>query len=920
MAVFIHSCLEGVSVLTMERMILIRFIFPLFLFFFFPFSFLSSSNSDGMTCNACVATIESYVGGLDGVKQIAVTLLTERAQITYDPDVVDVSQLVAAFDDIGFSAKEEDDAQVVLLIHDLRDFENVNTLESAIGNTAGVSSVSVNFLTGKARVHYSKSTVAVRDILEHVEDVGFHASVCKEKNEGLMFAKLSEIEYYRRNFIVSFIFMAAFVFMMVLHHVEALHATLMARVGGTGLEVYMVIEWILCTPVNFWIGRKVHMGAWKALSHRAFTMDVLLSLGCNAAYVYSVVVCFLAVVIGPSYHPMIYFETPVMVLTFVMMGRFLENSAKAKTTEAISRLFSLRSQTVHYLEEGATTGDVVKEKDMDVELAKVGDLIRVNPGEHIALDGLVETGSTMVDESMLTGEPHLVPKKEGAQVFGGTLNHGGMVSVRVSAVGNDTTLNRIIGLVEEAQTKKAPIQRFADRVSGIFVPVIIATSLLVFVIWYSLAASGAIPRPWIVENDNFLFAFLFAVSVLVMACPCALGLATPTAVMVGTGVGAGLGVLIKGASVLETVHKCTVCVFDKTGTLTYGRPKVTHTRCYADLLASEKSSAYLHMMSLLASVESSSAHPAGQTLYAHARSIDGVIVGQVHNVEELPGEGGISCSVNLGQAVGTHSSSSHAVLAGTASFMRSKGAIFPESNDNDDCKYVSDEENLEREGNSLVYVACDGKVIGYCAVADLLRPESRETVEWLRARGIRSLVLTGDNRATAVSMAAQVGIQEADVVSEARPEQKCNHIMELQKRGEVVLMVGDGINDGPALAQADVGVAVGCSAPVAMDAAHIVLMKNSLWDLVVAMDLSERTFNRIRLNFVFAFVYNAVGIPLAAGAMYPLMQPMAMPPAVCALAMALSSTTVVLSSLLLKRYIPPPLPSTTTAVEELGVK
>lgn len=808
---------------------------------------------------------------------ISVTLLTERAQVKYDAKKTSPKKIIAAVEDVGFTAVEEDKSTVTLNVGGMTCAACVNTIESVLRSTNGVTKASVDLLSCKARVEYGKNAIGIRDIIEQIEDVGFTASISKEKSTLDMLLKLTEIEYYRRMFFISLVFMCIFMILMALHQIPAVMEVMMTPLVR-GFTIMMWLEWILSSPVHFWIGRKVHVGALKSLRHFTFTMDVLLSLGCNAAYLYSVIVCIITM-FDETYHPMVMFETPVMVFTFVMLGRFLENSAKAKTTEAIGKLFSLRVDRVRLVEIGSSTGEVIREKDMEVELAKVGDLIRIKPGEQIPLDGIVERGETAVDESMLTGEAAHIPKRPGSEVFGGTLNYSGLILVRVSRVGEDSTLSQILKLVEDAQTKKAPIQRYADRVSGVFVPVIIGIAVGVFFLWFTLTKSGVVPRHWILENDDFLFSFLFAVAVLVVACPCALGLATPTAVMVGTGVGAQHGILIKGATVLEMVHKVTMCVFDKTGTLTFGKPVVSDV-VFADGMDEDI------ILSNVGAAEAASGHPIGKALFAFCEE-KGLRLPEATDVIEDMGRGGISCHVK-----------GNRVLVGNVSFARPVGSVMSK-----ELEKVA--ESWSQEGKSIVYANIAGSICAVFAMVDAVRPEARQVISWLRRRGIKAAILTGDRRAPAVSLARELGIDEADVHAQVLPEQKCNIVMGLQQKGETVLMIGDGINDGPALAQSDVGLAIGCSAPIAMDAADIVLMKNSLWDLVVAVDLSEKTFSRIRLNFFLALVYNCLGVPLAAGALYPLIHPMAMPPAICALAMALSSTTVVVSSLLLKRYIPP---------------
>ena len=619
------------------------------------------------------------------------------------------------------------------------------------------------------------------------------------------------------------------------------------------------------------------------------------------AYFYSVI----AIIIGlvrPEFDSQTFFEASVLLISFILLGRYLENYAKGKTSSAITKLLQLKATecTLVVLNDA---GQVVSQRSMDAAKLQVGQSFRLVPGERVATDGTIVQGASSVDESMLTGESLPVSKSVGDSVVGGTVNQSGALIVTATHVGEDTALARIVTLVEQAQVSKAPIQKLADRISGIFVPVVMMLSLATFVIWISLTApeNPVVPQSWLPTGSNpFLFSFLFAIAVLVIACPCSLGLATPTAVMVGTGNGARHGVLIKGGDVLERAHNVTAVVFDKTGTLTYGRPKVT------DVIRVTKDWSDQEIYSFIALAEKTSEHPLGRALKQKAE--------EELQAMGIPYEIGVEAlqfRAMVGMGVQCVAPGPVEILIGNRALLELNGINLHALSSNPELLAS----RLECEGKTVMFVSLQGQLAGLVAVADTVRDEARDVIHYLQhTLGIETWMVTGDNNATAMAIAQQVGITR--VFSQVLPEHKRDKVVEIQAtkihgsrdQCHIVAMVGDGVNDSPALAQADVGIAVGAGTDIAIEAADMVIMKSDLRDVITAIGISKSTYNRIRLNFFWAFLYNALGIPLAAGILYPAIHPITVPPAVAGLAMALSSVTVVCSSLLLKLYRPPIIP------------
>ena len=608
-----------------------------------------------------------------------------------------------------------------------------------------------------------------------------------------------------------------------------------------------LILFTLTTPVQFVAGFQFYRGAFAALRIKSADMNVLVALGTSAAYFYSVAATFF---IGGE----VYYETAALLITFILLGRLLESIAKGRTSEAIKKLMGLQAKAARVIRNGS-------EIEIPVEEVFVGDMVVIRPGERIPVDGIVKEGFSSVDESMITGESIPIDKKEGDVVIGATLNKSGMLRFEATKVGRDTVLSQIIRLVEEAQGSKAPIQRLADKISGYFVPTVVGIALIAFFIWYFMVGSP------------FLFALMVAIAVLIIACPCALGLATPTAIMVGTGKGAENGILIRGGESLERAHKLDAVVFDKTGTLTKGEPSLTNIFPTQGWTERE-------VLRLAAMAEKWSEHPLGEAIVKGARD-RGIQVDDVDYFNAIPGHG---VEAKYGDKY---------ILVGTRKLMG--------DNDIDMQKLENKIKRFEDEGKTAMMVAVGKKLIGVIAVADTLKEYSMAAVQTLQKMGLQVLMITGDNERTAKAIAKKLSI--SSVLAEVLPEDKSKEIKRLQQEGKMVAMVGDGINDAPALVQADIGIAIGSGTDVAMEAADITLIKGDLRDVITAIQLSKRTLSKIKQNLFWAFFYNSAGIPIAAGALYPFLG-ILLRPEIAAFAMAMSSVSVVSNSLLLRRFTP----------------
>ncbi len=834
---------------------------------------------EGMTCASCVASIENSLKKVPGIETVSVNLMTETADVQFNSTKLNLDDIISKVEAIGYSAEpliEKESNTLTLNIGGMTCASCVKSIENTVSKLKGIESVTVNLATEQATIKYDPKSLQPRKIVEAIEEIGYTATLGAEEVDEERLARIAEINKWKRKFWISLAFtIPVFVLsMIVIEPFRSMLPTIAATLEEP--KIFPRVKWldilllVLTTPVQLGIGWTFYEGMYKSVRHGSFNMDSLIAIGTSAAYFYSIFSTFYPF-FNPAFTGEVFYETAALLITFVVLGRLLEAKAKGKTSEAIRKLMNLQPKTATIIAEDGT------EKTIPAELVEVGDILLVRPGERVPTDGVVIQGSTSVDESMLTGESMPVNKEVGDEVIGGTMNNEGMIKARATRVGKDTALAQIIKLVQDAQSSKAPIQDFADRVSQYFVPGVIIIAVFAFFFWLLITSTGIFPVDRLPAGTGpFLFSFLIGISVLVIACPCALGLATPTAVMVGTGVGAMNGILIKGGEPLETTHKINAIIFDKTGTLTHGKPVVT------DVLIMNPRFSEEEVIFLAGSSEKGSEHPLGKAIVNHAmervKSLE-----EPSEFEAIKGEG-IVAKV-----------SKRSVLLGNRRLLKERNIPIPNE--------VEEKLRLlENQGKTAMLLAIDSEVAAIIAVADTVKPESKTVIKKLNEMGIKTWMVTGDNERTARAIASQIGIE--DVFAEVLPAEKVEKVKELQEQGYIVAMVGDGINDAPALAQADVGIAIGSGTDVAIESADIILMKNDLRDVYTAIHLSKKTMQRIKLNMFWALGYNSAGIPIAAGVLYPLFS-ITLPPELAGLAMALSSVSVVTSSLLLRRYKKP---------------
>lgn len=744
-----------------------------------------------------------------------------------------------------------------------------SAVEKGLSALPGVNSVSVSLTPGKCQITYDRAALGIRDLVEEIESLGFDAVLSSEESNLMQLqslARTKEVQAWRKAFWRSLSFaLPVFVLSMVLPMIPLFRPIVNLRFFP-GIYLGDMVCLALTLPVQFGpgLGLKLYRSAWKALRHRAPTMDVLVMFGTSAAFAYSIFVIVYTVISGdPNSHPTVFFDTSTMVITFVSFGRYLENMAKGKTSAALSKLLSLTpAKTTIYTDAPACT----TEKTISTDLVQVNDFVKVIPGDRIPADGFVIKGESSLDESMVTGEVMPVVKRVGDQVMGGTVNGPGSFDMRVSKAGKDTALSQIVKLVEEAQTSKAPIQAFADTVAGYFVPVVIALSLITFSAWMIIAhTTSTLPHIFHEAGANkFMVCLKLCISVVVVACPCALGLSTPTAVMVGTGVGAQNGILIKGSGPLEASHKVDKILLDKTGTLTAGKLEVVGMRWAQQIQESprhasidisraqrggEWSARQCDVLLIMAAAESKSEHPLAQAVGAFARRSLGMVDLPAHvttsEFESVTGSG-IRCNV-AAQFSGSSKTTRRSVLIGNLHFMSRSKISVPES-------IVSFKDREEALGRTTVFVVVDGDLSCAVSMSDTIKPEARQVVAALQSMGIAVSLVTGDQEATALAIAAEVGIAAQDVYAGIKPEGKRELVQRFQAQGHTVAMVGDGVNDSPALAAADVGIALCSGTDIAIEAADVVLMRADLLDVVAAIDLSRAIFRKIRMNFFWAAV------------------------------------------------------------------
>ncbi|KAF6168313.1 hypothetical protein GIB67_018153 [Kingdonia uniflora] len=965
----------------------------------------------GMACTSCSESIERALLMVDGVKKAVVGLALEEAKIHFDPNLIDPDRIILVIEDSGFGAdlisSGDSINKVHLKLEGICSPEDVNIIQSSIESVEGVNHVEMDSAGNKVTIGYDPDLTGPRSLIECIQEAGrgpklYHATLYVPPR-GRDIEQENEVQAYKILFFWSCLFsIPLFMFSMVLPMLPPYGDWLFNKIHNM-LTVGMLLRWILCTPVQFIIGRRFYVGSYHALKRRSANMDVLVALGTNAAYFYSVYNIIKALT-SNYFEGQDFFETSAMVISFILLGKYLEVVAKGKTSDALGKLTDLAPDTAFLLSLDRK-GNISSENEISTQLIQRNDVIKIVPGSKVPVDGVVIKGQSYVNESMITGEARPVTKRPGDKVIGGTMNENGFLLVKATHVGSETALSQIVQLVEAAQLAKAPVQKLADRISKFFVPTVVLnpvghnrghpqdgsslrppnplcvgtehlggghgrgapncyvppnetrgraargvppgnftyppryeghhieldycrqryrdheddyslTSALFYALrinsqdiqlnlhefggklnltkvvlaafvtwlgWFIPGEAGWYPKSWIPKAmDGFELALQFGISVLVVACPCALGLATPTAVMVATGKGASQGILIKGGNALENAHKVRTVVFDKTGTLTVGKPVVVSTMLFSNVPIQE-------FCDIAASAEANSEHPIAKAVVNYAKKLRQKYGSHTEHFTEAmdfevhPGSG---VCANIGGKV---------VLVGNKRFMKSQNVPVSMEIEN----YMSESEQLAR---TCVLVAFDGLVVGALSVTDPVKPEAKRVVSFLRSMNITSVMVTGDNWSTAIAIANEVGI--CKVFAETDPLGKADKIRELQLKGGAVAMVGDGINDSPALVAADVGMAIGAGTDVAIEAADIVLIKSNLEDVVTAIDLSRKTLSRIRLNYVWALGYNVLGMPIAAGILFPFTG-IRLPPWLAGACMAASSVSVVCSSLLLQSYKKP---------------
>jgi len=901
-------------------------------------------NVEGMTCASCVSGVENAIKSIqdDSVVSFSVNLLSESATVVVANDSkLKPDDIANEISDFGFDCAVSKPDAMKFNVSGMVCQSCPPRIENAILKRFpnDVISVSASELLEKVVVEMKPGTsVGARDILYAIQSLGYGCEIWNEnenENEKGRKSKLIERKY-KKQFLLSVpLALPLLLMMIVFDPIDETKAFFMQKVDGNQrVSLMWIISWILATPAQFVLGYQFYARAFSAMKHKTATMDTLIAMGTSAAYFYSVYVVLKNVFAAPKSHDdehkhgkedAIFFETSTVLISFVLLGKWLEARAKGKASEAIQKLVSLAPNTAIICEviyNNIEAMQIVSEREIDSNLLQRDDVVKVVPGSAFPVDGVVLSGETAADESAITGESLPVPKTKNSFVIAGTTNTFGTVFVAATNVGAERALNKIVRLVEDAQTSKAPIQARADKISAVFVPSVVALAFLSFIFWLiAVKATTSVPKSWTDDEGEFVFCFVFFVTVLVIACPCALGLATPTAVMVGTGVGAKLGILIKGGEPLEIAHDVTVVCFDKTGTLTLGKPSVVEVFCAPGTNVGIDEA---QLLKIAAVAEKSSEHPLGKAIVLYVeedRQLD-VSDLSVSNFAAVPGRG-LECML---RSEGRQQEKK--LRVGNSDFIL----------DDDDAgsKTISSSSfseiirSCEEKGRTVVCVELDGVFLGFIALADKPRPEAQKALRALKQRNVEIAMVSGDNKAVCETIARQIGSIDY-IFSQCLPRDKVNCVKELQARERkpisssgrggsssssnsssssrrrtkngknVVAFVGDGVNDAPAMTRADIGIAVGAGTDIAMEAAGIVLVKSDIFDVVHALDLSRATFRRIEMNLFFSLGYNALGIPIAAGLLYPFVK-VRLPPEVAGLAMALSSVSVVTSSLMLKRF------------------
>lgn len=810
---------------------------------------------EGMTCASCVSQVERVLKNVPGVEQASVNLAAEKASVVTADHGPAPKDLFAAVENAGYHPIAD---KFDIGIDGMSCAACVGRVERAIGQLPGILDANVNLASERASISYLSDGLSPTQISDAITAAGYEvhevggAAAARDREQ---MARDTEVTGLRRDVAIAAAFTLPLIFVAMGRMVPGLDDGMLAILAERG---WMVVEFVLVTPVLFYAGRRFIRLGFAEFRHFSPGMNSLVMLGASAAYFYSLL-ALIVPEIFPAGTATAYFEAAGVIVTLILLGRLLEAVARGRTSEAIRKLVQLQVRTARIVRDG-------EEMEIPIEDVAVSDLVRVRPGERLPVDGIVTEGSSYIDESMITGEPVPVEKGAGTEVIGGTINNTGAFTYRASRVGADTLLSQIIRMVEEAQGDKPPIQRLADQIAAVFVPVVIGIALATFVIWLMIGPEPALN-----------FAFVAAVSVLLIACPCAMGLATPTAIMVGTGKGAEMGVLVRHGAALETLAKIDTVILDKTGTLTVGRPGLTD---FLDAASGGKDAAAPEILRLVAAAEAESEHPIAQAIVRAAKG-QGLDLPVVSDFSAQPGFGIVATIEG------------RKVQVGADRFMTQIGL---------DLEPVRDvAAALAAEGKTPLYAAIDGKLRAVIAVSDSLKSGSKDAITALQALGLDVAMLTGDNRLTAEAIAREASISR--VLAEVLPADKADEMGRLQEAGHKVAFVGDGINDAPALARADVGIAIGTGTDIAIEAGDIVLISGDLRGIVNATALAKRTLKTIRYNFFWAYAYNVALIPVAAGLFYPFFG-LLLNPMLAAAAMSISSVFVVTNSLRLRRFTP----------------
>lgn len=799
-------------------------------------------NITGMSCASCAMRIEKGLGKEEVVKHVNVNLALERATVEYDESLVNSGKISEKIKDLGYGVIEEETEtgsnRADINVGGMTCASCVGRVEKAINRLPGIVSASVNLATEKAHVEFNRTAVDVDKIVKAVEEAGYRASLVRAETADREKEAREKEERNLKLRLISAIILSSPLLLAMITAIAGFEIALLHN---------PLFQFAVATPVQFIIGWRFYRNSYHSIRSLSPGMDLLVAMGTSAAYFFSFYNGFIRNYPAGS-HPELYFEASAVLITLILLGKYLEARAKGKTSEAIKKLMGLRPKKARVIRDG-------KESDIPIENLLVGDHVIVRPGERIAVDGRVTEGHSSVDESMLTGESIPVDKSAGDSVIGGTINKNGTITFKSTKIGRDTVLARIIKVVEDAQGSKAPIQHLADRVAGVFVPVVLAIAMGTFIVWN-----------FIIGNSTM--AFIAAVSVLVIACPCALGLATPTAIMVGTGLGAENGILIKSGQSLEQALKIDAIVLDKTGTITRGEPSVTDI---IPLNSREKN----EILELAAVAEKRSEHPLGEAIVAGARSLTGE-VSDPESFTAFPGKGTIA------------EFKGRRIVAGTKQLMDEQKI--------DSSPGEMKVHELESDGKTAVYISIDNEISGIIGIADTIKDDSSGAIEKLKNMKIDVYMITGDNRRTAEAIGREVGIDRSRILAQVLPENKAEEVKRLQEKGLMVAMVGDGINDAPALATADIGMAMGTGSDIAIESGDITLVRGSLETIVSAIMLSRQTMKKIKQNLFWAFIYNILGIPFASLGL--------LSPIIAGSAMAFSSVSVVTNSLSLRRFRP----------------